>query len=93
MRKGRDAAITHRIFVPEVVALIAGAADIERVGEGAQLVGGVEHQSHAVADGFGDVKHIRGFLASVAFMPAMDLVGAIAERVALFRKFGESLRR
>src|SRR5215208_5349916 len=38
--EGRDAAIPHRVLVPEIAALVAGATHIKGVCEGAQLVRG-----------------------------------------------------
>jgi hypothetical protein len=46
----------------------------------------------AVADGFRHLEHVRGLLARVALVPAVELVGAIAELVAALGKIGEGLR-
>jgi hypothetical protein len=70
-------------------ALIAGPADIERIGEGFELAGRVQHQGHLVPDLFRDMQDVRRLLAGVAIVPAMDLEGAIAEVVTLLGEGGE----
>ena len=91
VRVGRHAGIAEGILVPEVSGLVAGASDVERVGEGAQLACGVEHQFHGVADAGPHVQDIRGLLALVALVPAVDLEGAIAHLVARDREVAEGL--
>ena len=48
--KRRDAAVAEGVLEPEVAGLVAGAADGERVGEGAQLAQRIDHQRHIGAD-------------------------------------------
>jgi hypothetical protein len=40
---GGNTGVAEGVFIPEEVGFIAGAADVKRVGEGAQLAGGIEH--------------------------------------------------
>jgi hypothetical protein len=82
-REGRGAAVAVRILVPEVAGVVAGAADVQRVGEGAQLAGRVEHQRHLSPTCLRDVQHVLGLLARIAVVPAVDLEGAVADLAAL----------
>jgi hypothetical protein len=47
-----------------------------------QLVRRVEHRGHAVAQDFRDAEHVRGLLARVAVVPAVQLEGAVAHGLA-----------
>ena len=91
MAEGRDAGIPVRVLVPEIAEVVAGAADIERVGEGPQLAGGVEHERHLVGHLAADIAHVLRLLPGVALVPAMDLEAAIAEVEALLGEGGELL--
>jgi 2-methylaconitate cis-trans-isomerase PrpF len=50
-----DASVAVGILVPEEVGLVAGLPDLQRVGEGGRVAGGVEHEAHVVADATADL--------------------------------------
>ena len=81
------------ILVPAEAGVVAGPADGDRVGEGADVAGGVEHQRHAAADAVAEEPDGGALLGDVALVPAVHLEGAVAERVAGLGEVGEVLGR
>ena len=89
--EGGDRGVAVRVLVPEVAGLVAGAADVERVHEGAQLARRVDHQRHVVADARAHAEHVLGLAPAVAVVPAVDLEALVAERLAVLGEVGERL--
>ena len=85
---GRDAAVLERVFVPEVVGIIEGAADLHGVSEGVVFAGRVDHQVHLVADGGADGGDGGDFLLDDGVAPAVDLEGRVAPVAALDGEIG-----
>ena len=52
MAKSRNGSIPVGIFIPEALRLIAGTANIKRIGKSAQLAGRIDHDLHVAPDGF-----------------------------------------
>ena len=93
MRVRREAAIAVGILVPEKAGVIAGAADLEGVGEGPEMAGRVVHEGHAVADALAEQAHGLRVALRAAIRPAMHLEATVAHGVALLREIGERLGR
>src|SRR5207249_2383551 len=88
----RHAAVAEGIFEPEEVELVARSADANRIRKRAQRAVGIQHESHAVTDAPAHRLDGCDRLLGRGVEPWMDLVGAKAELVALFREVGERLR-
>src|SRR5690606_16676238 len=77
--EGRDAAVAIGILVPAEAGLVAGPANGDGVGEGADVAGRVGHQRHPAADAVAKEADRGGLLRDAALVPAVHLEGTVAE--------------
>ena len=93
VRGRRGAHVLERVLVPEAARLVAGEAEMERIGEGAERAGRIDHQRHVGPDRVAHGQQVRRLLARIALAPAMDLEAPEALRPAGERELGKGLLR
>lgn len=79
----RDPGVLVRVLEPEEVRLVAGPADLDGVRERLQLAARVEHEVHVRPDGLAHTRDRLDDLGDLVDVPDVQLVGLVAQLLAL----------